>query len=361
MTRILRAEEIFDAAHDDALFDQLAARLAQLVGARSGVLHWRRRDDAEEEEEVSYSGYFSAADMARFEGDFARDDLWSVAINRPEARNRLWKLQDLVAPDDYAGSRIYNEWIRVIGDDTAHALGAAIDLPEVTLELGFHRGKSQRAFDGDAVAQLEQHLPAIRSMLTVRQKLRGSRAAAAAAALDLVAHASVSLSPSGRILHMNRAAEALVRDGGVIEARHGQLRAAVPVEEGRLAAAIAAAAAGTPTSLALLRARDGKGFSVTIVPAAVGSGRQLVAVVTDLARRDPGAAGRLRGLYGLSQAEAEVAVLLAEGLSPAEIGDARRTSLGTVRAQVKAIASKLGARRQSEIVRAVLTLPPLRE
>lgn len=53
--------------------------------------------------------------------------------------------------------------------------------------------------------------------------------------------------------------------------------------------------------------------------------------------------------YGLSAAEAEVATLVADGLSLREITEARLTSINTVRKQVRAIAEKMDVSRQTEI------------
>ena len=65
-------------------------------------------------------------------------------------------------------------------------------------------------------------------------------------------------------------------------------------------------------------------------------------------------------LFGLSQAEAQISIRLAEGFSPADIAEQRRVTDGTVRVQVKTIMAKLGCRRQTQIAAAVLSLPPLR-
>jgi DNA-binding CsgD family transcriptional regulator len=54
--------------------------------------------------------------------------------------------------------------------------------------------------------------------------------------------------------------------------------------------------------------------------------------------------------YGLTRAEAHVAALLAMGLRVREISAARRTSMNTVRTQVKHLLEKTHTRRQAELV-----------
>jgi DNA-binding NarL/FixJ family response regulator len=57
---------------------------------------------------------------------------------------------------------------------------------------------------------------------------------------------------------------------------------------------------------------------------------------------------------GLTRAEAEVALALAEGLTPGEIAEAREVSLHTVRNQIKAMMWKCGVRRQAELMVVVM-------
>lgn len=79
--------------------------------------------------------------------------------------------------------------------------------------------------------------------------------------------------------------------------------------------------------------------------------------VTHVGRRQANPATWLRESYGLTAAEASVAVCLAGGLSTNEIAERRQVSRGTVRSQLKQIFVKLGVRRQAEVVRLLSRLP----
>ena len=59
---------------------------------------------------------------------------------------------------------------------------------------------------------------------------------------------------------------------------------------------------------------------------------------------------RLKAAFGLTVAEAEVALRLADGVAVKQIAQERNTSEGTVRTQLKTIASKMGCSRQVEIL-----------
>jgi len=62
---------------------------------------------------------------------------------------------------------------------------------------------------------------------------------------------------------------------------------------------------------------------------------------------------KLQETLGLSQTEAQSALMLANGMTLAEIAETRLVSVHTVRNQIKAALSKTGCRRQSDLVRKV--------
>jgi DNA-binding CsgD family transcriptional regulator len=363
MLRMLRTEEIYDAALDDEIFAQLASSMAGTIGARSGVIHWKNASEITEE--ISYSGYFSSADMAAFERDFANDDLWSVAINAPEHANRVWDCEQLVPESVYKSSRIYNEWVRPMGDDTYHCLGAVIRTGSEVGEIGFHRGKDGKAFGQDTVEAMNEGLSHLRRMISIRSKLiAGERQrTAAGAASDASVHAVLTLTAQGRLLHANEAAEELLGRDDALRMRGGRLAARIAKDQSALQAAIARAVSseGIAASSLWLHRPKGDPYELSVTSANTGgNGRQIIVVVTQHPLRDSSICARIRTLYGLTQAEAEVAVRLAEGASIQQICDERTSTISTVRSQLKSINSKTGCTRQSQLVARIGQLPRFR-
>jgi DNA-binding CsgD family transcriptional regulator len=361
MARAIRAEEIYDAATDDAAFERLAAAFAEAVDARSGVIHWR--DFSEQTEQVSYSGYFSDEQMADYERHFAEDDLWSDAVNRPERLGRVWDCSGIVSPQAYENGRIYNEWIRPMGDDTFHCLGGALRTETVSGDIGFHRGRGQPAFDEAAVRVVEDGLVHLRRMVAIRSKLVAARrlTAQASASLDIFGHGILTLDTAGRLIHCNLAAEAILRGGDGLAVHARRLVAREPGDQSALQAALdRALAPDRPEAGGVLVQRSlGRPYELSILSTAADGQRQIVIVVTDPSNRNAGLHDRLRGLYALTAAEAEVAELLARGWPPRRIADHRGVSTDTIHSQLKAIFSKLGCRRQSELVAMISGLPQL--
>ncbi len=63
--------------------------------------------------------------------------------------------------------------------------------------------------------------------------------------------------------------------------------------------------------------------------------------------------GIVQGALGPSQVETRITLMLAEGMTAAEVADHRNVSIHTVRNQIKSALSKAGCRRQADLIKAV--------
>jgi DNA-binding CsgD family transcriptional regulator len=155
----------------------------------------------------------------------------------------------------------------------------------------------------------------------------------------------------------------LRRDDGLM-LRGDRLAARSTGDQNMLHAAIARAASaeGAEACALLVRRTEGPPYEVSVASVnKAGLGRHVVVLVTDRTARDPSLESRVRALYGLTQAEAEVAVRLTEGASVERLSTERGVAIGTVRTQIKSIAAKMGCSRQSELVANIGNLPRLHE
>jgi DNA-binding CsgD family transcriptional regulator len=150
----------------------------------------------------------------------------------------------------------------------------------------------------------------------------------------------------------------MLRDGDVLGLAKGKLLAP-GVCQTRLSQSIAAATspdAPTAKSFMLQNAKRRR-WVANAAPFLMRSGaRFALLMVHELGGSNSRVVPRLQELFDLSGAEAAVAGKLADGQSPSEIASDRGVSLGTVRAQLKTIASKLDCHRQAEIVSLVKSL-----
>lgn len=170
-----------------------------------------------------------------------------------------------------------------------------------------------------------------------------------------VSLAAFILDGVGLVRAQTPAAEAVL--GAGLNLRERRLRLAHSDEQTELDAAILRALGAAPRVTNLVTgARGGHGSPrlMTIAPVGRVSGAFKFApravVVVRSRRREARPAALLRRAYGLTSAEAEVALALAHGLSREEIAAARGVAAATVHAQLKAIFAKLDVSREVELV-----------
>jgi DNA-binding CsgD family transcriptional regulator len=139
------------------------------------------------------------------------------------------------------------------------------------------------------------------------------------------------------------AADGLQRSpaGAVLPSDPGALRL--------LQRALAAAASGTAVELAVPRRSGASPYLVRCMPVPGRAGWTMLRVADSAHRRAPSEAV-LRSAYGLTQAEAMLAVALCRGASLMEFAAERGISIHTVRTQLRALLGKTRAERQADLV-----------
>jgi DNA-binding CsgD family transcriptional regulator len=353
----IRAEQIYEAAFDEEAFNRLPELLAQATDAKSGLIVWRSPDH-----EVEIANFHGLAPEAIQKlPDFLPDDLWShVVIKRP---NRLLNMADYVPDKVFTAGRMYNELIRPTGDDTFHCMGICIPAPWGFTLAAVHRSESQTAFNAEHEAALRPVMGHLGRVLRLRGDLHAARREAqiAKGTLDSLALALITVDRQGRLLAQNGAAEVVLRQADGLALRAGGLAGVTYAATEQLATAIRRATAADPSGswFRIERGLDKSPYLVTVLPQPGERSSALVMV------RDPDAASgvsaeRVRTLFDLTAAEAAVACELAAGRAPEEIAQVRGASDETVRAQLKAIAAKMGVSRQAEIVARIAMTPPVR-
>lgn len=190
----------------------------------------------------------------------------------------------------------------------------------------------------------------------------GVRVGRGYAGLVLIAHASFKSIEPFKVKAMTPTAEAMLSSGNALRLKQGVLATSNLAETQTLNRAIDAATGGllkpgAPLAgTVVVQGDNNKPLLLDVLPMpcreyAFGFDAPRALVVV---RGAQSGCGRMKGLlrmvYRLTEAEADVALWLAEGHSPEAIAVARNTSIGTARMQIKAIYAKLDVHRQSELV-----------
>jgi DNA-binding CsgD family transcriptional regulator len=232
------------------------------------------------------------------------------------------------------------------------------------------RRRNQQPFEppeSSAAHSLVSHVG--RAMRTHRAlRLAEARELAFAQALERL-RLGVILADAGlRVLHANRAAEAMLEAADGLARRFGRLALGDPRAQAALEAAARRLSGPRPelgeVRIALPRPGGQPPRSVTVLPAlgdgpsAVAPRAQLLILVAGPERAaapDPAALARA---FGLTAVEARVAVLAASGTHVEIIAARLGVSANTVKAQLKAIYLKTGTGNRAELLRLALATAP---
>jgi DNA-binding CsgD family transcriptional regulator len=170
------------------------------------------------------------------------------------------------------------------------------------------------------------------------------------------------LDAQGSVTEINRAAKRMLDAGDGLVFSTGKLHTKERSAQRELESAIAMVlAGGAERPLSVRRAR-GSQLTIIVTPMAVDAsdtlGRSARAIVfisdPDLVPENAGT--RVAALYGLTRSEAEIAQGIASGKDIGDIAKIRGTRLSTARTQLKTLMSKIGASRQSDVVRSLLAV-----
>lgn len=347
---------LFDALFDEEEFLVTLEAIAAAIGARS-FLGGFAFHDGTRALNVS-SGYWSEEQTATYYADFFAEDPW----NRHVLAN--WKPARVADPGRHMSareiewSRLYQDFFRPMGDDTFQAISVPTEYADGIGAISFQRGRGQPDFAPEALDRLDELAPDLARVMALRGKLQGMEQAilTRGAALDALSDGMILLTDRRNVVLANGAAERVLQAGRPLAQRQGRLECPARQDQRALEHALAQVHVDRFAALRIGPPGAELDISLLALPPAAGQGRVLLAFP---ARSAPDRLTVLRQLYRLSAGEAEIALMLTDGLEPADIAAARGTSLNTVRAQLRTIGEKMECRRLIDIVRRVAALPRL--
>lgn len=183
---------------------------------------------------------------------------------------------------------------------------------------------------------------------------------AARTALDRLPFAVLALDSQKHVIFMNRSGALLVqaRRGLSVDAG-GQCRALRPEVTRVLHDAIDKVLAGTDTAaLTLPLASEDNALSLLVSAGTVEDGdAKVLLFVQDRNQAAIPPADHLRSLFGLTNAEAELARALVQGRDLAEAAQDCGLTINSARTYLKSVFSKTGTNRQANLVRLLLSVP----
>lgn len=180
---------------------------------------------------------------------------------------------------------------------------------------------------------------------------------AASEVLDLLNVGLVLVSATAQVLAVNKPAAGYLRVGDGLGVEGGRLMAETTAETAYIRQCIKDAAdSGIPGALLIRRSRDARPHTVIVQATGAGEHRRVLVAVRESGQKSEAFVGRVRGMFRLAPAEADIAVQLATGSDLPEIAAARGVTINTVRTQIASAMIKVGVRRQAELVAAIAGL-----
>ena len=219
--------------------------------------------------------------------------------------------------------------------------------------VSLHRELALGRYDDRTVARLDRLRPHVARCIALSARLGQDRLRVAVEMLDTVGVPAAMIGSDGRVMASNRLLDA---EPLVVARAFSRLGLRSPPAQRRFDAAVAAMERGElpdPPSVALRTAEGAVGAVLHIVPLRRAardavSGAVAVVVLTPVGRTSVPSARLLRELFGLSEAEARVALASATGTA-LQLAQASAVSVETIRSQLKAVLNKTGTHRQAEL------------
>ncbi|MGU3496484.1 helix-turn-helix transcriptional regulator [Xanthobacteraceae bacterium A53D] len=268
----------------------------------------------------------------------------------------LFKTQTVIVDSDFMTEDEYEaEYFRFmtsVGYKFSALIGFSVEQDAMCLAM--HRSPER----GPITKEEGRHLEFLSSRLSVATALARTMADAgtdgALKAFETMSLGAMAFDRHGKVVRINKAAQAYV--GVDLKLSEGLLRAPTLAQTLDLQQKIHAANMGlglTVKSDAVIR-REGKRPLLFRIQSLTGASRDffgratVLAVVEDLDQRPMPDERRIQLAFGLTPAEAAVALLLMSGEGAREIAEIRSITYETARTQVKSVLHKLDVRRQSE-------------
>lgn len=354
-------DAIYSAIECDDALDNLAANVAGFCGTRSGNV---TVVDGAGTIILGQMNYWNHADCVAYHNHYHGQDPWREVVLDHGGVGQAFATDSILTPDRFASTAMYNDLIRVIGDDTGRCAGIVVDHGGGTLNMGIHRAGRDRAFGAQDVARLAEVSVHVRRVLTVRGALSAlsSRSRLLSTMLDSSGQPMVLIDARLAILHMTAGAKDILDRADGIRCRNG----AMVIDDLSVAQQFRAAVAGAidrrpgATDALLCPMRSGTDpYRLVVLPAGSSPRDGAIVLIGDPSRPSVGAARltRFARIFGLTGAEAALVAAMADGLRLAEIADRRGVTRETVRTQLKHVFLKTGTNRQVDLIRSLMLVP----
>jgi len=337
--------------------------VARIMGSPQAVII--ARDTASNRLQICDSFNVPAEVQAEYNAYYHQYDLALPVIDQVALGQWYHDRRD-VGEEAMRRSEFYQDFVRRHGYASIACNRLLVD-GSVESNLSVQRMLDQPDYTEHEMARLAPLVPHLQRAVRIRTHLQqmAVRAGVAERAIDLLRIPLVVADEAGRVLMVNSEADAVLARRAELAVRGGRLRtrdADSGKLDGLLRRACGVRGAAIAGGMQLWSPGQGKlQLVVTPLPARVKAfytwARPLALLLLhDTAQPATGGEALLHSLYGLTAAEARVAMAIAGGATPAEAAAQLGIAVPTVRTHLKAVFLKTATERQAELVRTLSAL-----
>lgn len=358
--------QLYDAVMAPRGFQPFIEALCEAFQLKSGSLVTRHA----ETHEIKGHWLFGITHdwISSYALEYAREDILAHHINTAPIAFFYASNLDIPHPELFSQSRFYREWVAPQG--VACAAGSIVLREGAWLsQLIVQRTTQHLPFSRDDLDRLNRLVPHIQRAIQMRQRFGELELGQnfLASSLDVLAMPTLLIDENGRVAHANRSATQLLNgrtvlwlEDGHLFAREEAITRNINFEVGNAILASRGITA-RPCATVLLPRRARSPLIIMIAPMQLpeSASRQGAALlfVFDPEISPTVGVEMVRTLFGLSEAEAQLAVALGSGKTLDDSAHERGTSIHTIRTQLKSIFNKTGTKRQSDLVSLLLSSP----
>ena len=366
--RILEAiRALYDAALDESLWARALEALAAATGSQAATF-WVLDSSDQPRLPTLDTFNFETNFIAEYHnhGMIPLDPTVQYLVAHPDAPI----VHDgLVITEREKDRHVYYDWHGRHSDTRFRMVGQSHPAPQVHAGVALHRARRVGRYEPIDIEQFEQLRQHLARALTIAVRLGtlGTLERCTTELLDRNPAAIVLLDEARKVVYVNRSGSELDAQGDGIRINGTGVRALHAPDNARLQAAIdramprqdGAASAGV---MRVGRPSGGRGYGVFVTPLtrdypALSAIRPAVCVmIIDPDRQRPPLTSRLRVLFGLTEAEARLADLLAAGEDLRAAASKIGITYGTARVRLAEIFQKTNTHRQPELVSLLLAV-----
>ncbi|MCL1038106.1 helix-turn-helix transcriptional regulator [Shewanella submarina] len=360
-------EKIYDAARDKISWAEPLEEFRNLFSANFVTLILKQPAQDDEEDlglMIAVGGNLNGKGRVQYLP--YRHNLTPFADQRPD---QVFTVDDLMDESEWRESSYRKHWCEA--NDVYHVMAVDISAPEVgSLRFRITRPQDSENFSSEQKALCQFLVPHLKRALAIHLELDRSHSIGSmfSQAIGRLSIATVQIDESGRILEQNVFAKEILEEADGLQVVAGKLTATYASDNRELKQLIKGAferakennSAILPEAMSVTRPSGevNLGIVIEVVPTPVWAENKgqskAVVYIRDSVAKSQASSDVAKKLFGLTPAETALSLQLANGLSLEEAAEALNIRRNTARAHLRAIFSKTGVRRQTELVRIFL-------